>query len=163
MAELALNSQAPDFTLPDQDGVSRTLADYHGRWVVLYFYPKDDTPGCTKEACNFRDSFHELTKLGVAVLGVSKDSVRSHQKFAAKYNLTFPLLSDPDHVVIAQYGAWAPKKFMGREFLGTLRMTYLISPEGRVAKVYPQVNPTQHVLDILADLRDLQGQALQAA
>lgn len=159
MAELALNSQAPDFTLPDQDGQNHALADYRGRWVVLYFYPKDDTPGCTKEACNFRDSFHELTKLGVAVLGVSKDSVRSHQKFAAKYNLTFPLLSDPDHAVIEQYGAWAPKKFMGREFLGTLRMSYLISPEGRVAKVYPQVNPTQHVTDILADL---QGLALQA-
>lgn len=152
-----LSAFAPDFTLSDQDGVNHSLTDYRGHWVVLYFYPKDDTPGCTKEACNFRDSVAELARLGVIILGVSKDTVKSHQKFAAKYNLNFPLLSDPTHEVIDVYGAWAPKKFMGREFLGTLRMTYLISPEGKVAKVYPEVNPTQHARDILADL---QGQAL---
>lgn len=147
---------APDFTLLDQDGTSRSLHDYLGKWVVIYFYPKDDTPGCTKEACNFRDSFHELQTLGVAILGISKDSVASHKKFATKYNLTFPLLSDINHELIEKYSAWGEKKFMGRLFLGILRMTYLINPKGEIVKVYPKVNPTSHAAEILADLRDLQ-------
>lgn len=143
---------AHDFTLLDQNGVPHSLHDYLGKWVVLYFYPKDDTPGCTTEACNFRDSFRELQKLGVVVLGVSKDSVLSHGKFAAKYQLNFPLLSDPDHRVIEQYQAWGEKKFMGKLFLGILRTTYLINPKGEIAKVYPKVNPTVHAGEILADL-----------
>ncbi len=148
MAELA-----HDFTLLDQNGQPHSLHDYLGKWVVLYFYPKDDTPGCTTEACNFRDSFRELQKLGVVVLGVSKDSVASHGKFAAKYQLNFPLLSDPDHKVIEEYQAWGEKKFMGKLFLGILRTTYLINPKGEIAKVYPHVNPTLHAAEILADLQ----------
>lgn len=146
---------AKDFTLPDQDGIMRSLHDYRGKWVVLYFYPKDDTPGCTKEACNFRDSFHNLEKLGVVILGVSKDSVASHKKFATKYNLTFPLLSDPNHELIEQYSAWGEKRFMGRLFLGILRMTYLINPGGEIVKVYEKVNPTVHAGEIMADIQEL--------
>jgi len=146
---------AINFSLPDQDGVMRSLHDYLGKWVILYFYPKDDTPGCTKEACNFRDSFHQLEKLGVIIIGVSKDSVASHKKFATKYSLNFPLLSDPNHELIEQYSAWGEKKFMGRLFLGILRMTYLINPKGEIAKVYPKVNPTVHATEILADLQTL--------
>lgn len=144
-----------DFTLLDQNGQPHSLHDYFGKWVVLYFYPKDDTPGCTTEACNFRDSFRELQKLGVVVLGVSKDSVASHGKFAGKYQLNFPLLSDPDHSVIEQYSSWGEKKFMGKLFLGILRTTYLINPKGEIAKVYPHVNPTLHVGEILADLQKI--------
>lgn len=129
---------APDFTLLDQNNQPHSLQDYRGKWVILYFYPKDDTPGCTTEACNFRDSLRELQKLGLVVLGVSKDSVASHGKFAAKYQLNFPLLSDPDHQVIEQYQA-------------SSRTTYLIDPQGYIAKVYPKVNPTQHAAEILAD------------
>lgn len=151
-----MNSQlAPNFTLPDQQGITRALRDYRGRWVVLYFYPKDDTPGCTKEACNFRDSYHELQKLGAEVIGISKDSVASHAKFAAKHSLDFPLLSDESHKVIEVYGAWGPKKFMGREFFGTIRTTFLIDPAGRIVKTYPKVNPTIHAQQILIDLHSL--------
>ena len=151
-------TKATDFSLPDQDGIIRSLKDYLGRWVVLYFYPRDDTPGCTKEACNFRDSFHELQKLGVVILGVSKDSVASHKKFATKYSLNFPLLSDGNHELIEKYSAWGEKKFMGRTFLGILRKTYLIDPVGNLAKVYEQVNPTLHAGEILLDLQNLQGE-----
>ncbi|MFH2085280.1 MAG: peroxiredoxin [bacterium] len=138
---------APDFTLLDQNGQPHSLHDYLGKWVVLYFYPKDDTPGCTTEACNFRDSFRELQKLGIVILGVSKDSVVSHGEFASKYQLNFPILSDPDHKVIEQYDA--------HSLLGTLRMTYLINSKGEIAKVYPHVNPTVHAAEILADLPTL--------
>lgn len=146
--------QAHDFTLPDQDGRMHSLRDYRGKWVILYFYPKDDTPGCTKEACNFRDSFQVLQKLGIVILGVSKDSVDSHKKFAAKHNLTFPLLSDPEHDLIETYSAWGEKKFMGKVFLGILRMSYIINPAGEIVKVYPKVNPTVHVTEILNDLKE---------
>lgn len=149
---------ATDFTLLDQFGQPHSLRDYLGHWVVLYFYPKDDTPGCTKEACSFRDSFRELQKLGVVVLGVSKDSVASHAKFATKYNLNFPILSDPDHAVIEKYSAWGEKKFMGKAFLGILRVTYLINPKGEIAKVYPKVNSTVHSAQILTDLQALLAQ-----
>src|SRR5690348_11593460 len=128
--------KAADFSLPDQNGIVHTLAQYHGKWVVLYFYPKDDTPGCTKEACSFRDSFIELQKLGVVILGVSKDSIESHKKFAEKYHLNFPILSDESKTVIVQYHAWGKKQFMGREFDGILRMSYLINPQGEIQKVY---------------------------
>ncbi len=143
---------APDFTLSDQDGVAHSLRDYIGKWVVLYFYPKDDTPGCTKEACSFQDSLHSLIERGVVVIGVSKDSVASHKKFATKYNLEFPLLSDPDHKVIEQYSAWGEKKFMGKVFLGILRTTYLINPKGEIVKTYEKVNPNQHTGEIIKDL-----------
>ena len=143
---------AHDFTLPDQNGKMQSLSSYRGKWVVLYFYPKDDTPGCTKEACNFRDSFHVLEGKNVVILGVSKDSVASHAKFAKKYDLNFPLLADEERVAIDAYGAWVKKKFMGHEFEGVTRMTYLIDPEGKVGKVYPKVNPLTHASEIIADL-----------
>lgn len=146
---------APDFTLIDQFGKEQSLLSFRGKWVVLYFYPKDNTPGCTTEACSFRDYFGELTKHGIVVLGVSKDSVASHQKFASKHNLPFLLLSDPDHRVIEQYSAWGEKKFMGKLFLGILRMTYLINPAGEIAKVYPKVNPSDHIAEILQDFAQL--------
>lgn len=142
-----------DFKLPDQDGKTHFLSQYSGKWVVLYFYPKDDTPGCTKEACNFRDSIHELEKLGVVILGVSKDSVSSHRKFVEKYHLNFPILSDENKEVIKLYKAWGKKKFMGKEFEGTLRMTYLIDPKGEIKKVYKNVNPSFHAEEILKDLQ----------
>ena len=120
------------FELPDQNGKIHKLSDYKGKWIVLYFYPKDDTPGCTKEACNFRDSINKFKKLGVVILGVSKDSVTSHKKFADKYHLNFTILSNEDKSVIKKYKSWGIKKFMGREFEGTIRNTYLINPKGEI-------------------------------
>lgn len=147
--------KAPDFTLPDQTGTDRSLSDYAGKWLILYFYPKDDTPGCTTEACSFRDEYDYLQEKGLGVVGISKDSVKSHAKFAEKFNLKFPLLADPDHEVIESYGAWGPKKFMGREFLGTHRNTYLINPDGQIAKVYEGVTPKGHAGQILKDFETL--------
>ncbi len=144
-----------NFELPDQNGELRKLSDYKGKWVVLYFYPKDDTPGCTKEACNFRDTYHELEKLNVQILGVSKDSVKSHKKFADKYNLNFPLLSDESKDVIKSYNAWGKKKFWGKDFEGILRMTYLISPKGEIVKTYKKVNPLIHSSEIIDDMKIL--------
>jgi peroxiredoxin Q/BCP len=141
-----------EFELKDQDGIVRKLSDYKGKWVLLYFYPKDDTPGCTIEACSLRDNFHQLEKLGVQILGVSKDSVKSHKKFEEKYKLNFPLLSDESVEVIKAYGAWGKKKFMGREFEGTLRKSFLIDDKGEIIKIYENVNPTKHAGEILADL-----------
>jgi len=148
---------ATDFSLPDQEGNIHTLREYRGKWVILYFYPRDDTPGCTREACSFRDSTAEFTKLGVVILGVSKDSVVSHKKFADKYHLNFPLLSDESKETIKAYNAWGEKKFMGRVFDGVLRTTYLINPAGEIAKVYEKVNPLVHSSQILTDLRILIG------
>ena len=150
--------QAPDFSLQDQDGKTHSLADYAGKWLVLYFYPKDDTPGCTTEACNFRDERDAIAEFGNAVVvGISKDTVASHKKFAEKYGLNFTLLSDPDHTVIEAYDSWKPKKMMGREFLGVHRNTFIISPEGQVAKEYLGVDPKNHAAQIIADLQALQA------
>lgn len=145
--------KATDFSLPDQDGINHRISQYKGKWVIVYFYPKDDTPGCTKEACSFRDASSEFKKAGVVILGISKDSVASHKKFADKYHLTFPLLSDEDKAVIQAYDAWGSKKFMGRTFEGILRKTYLINPAGEIKKVYEKVNPLTHSAEILADLQ----------
>lgn len=147
--------KAYDFSLPDQDNNIRNLGEFKRKWVVLYFYPKDNTPGCTKEACNFRDSYHELQKMGVQILGVSKDSVASHKKFVEKFNLNFPILSDTEKEVIKKYGSWGLKKFMGREFEGTLRNTYLIDPNGNIAKTYEKVNPLKHASEIINDIKEL--------
>ncbi len=149
---LVINSEAVDFVLEDQSGKTVKLFDYKGSWVVLYFYPKDDTPGCTKEACSFRDNFHTLEKMGVSILGVSRDSVASHQKFADKYKLNFPILSDPDKKVIESYGAWRQKKFFGKSFDGIARMTYLIDPLSRIKKIYEKVNPLVHAGQIIEDM-----------
>ncbi len=123
--------------------------------MIVYFYPKDDTPGCTKEACNFRDSYHEFEKNGVSILGVSKDSILSHQKFATKYHLSFPLLSDPDRNIILAYEAWGEKKFMGKTFEGVKRITYVIDPQGKIRLAYDKVNPLTHASIILNELKSL--------
>jgi peroxiredoxin Q/BCP len=149
--------KAVAFDLKDQDGKQHTLDEYLGKWLLLYFYPKDDTPGCTKEACTFRDSIHEFSKRGVAIVGVSKDSVASHKKFADKYKLPFTLLSDPDHMAIEAYGAWGRKKFMGKEFTGTQRNSFLINPQGDIEKEYKDVNPLSHSGEIITDLDQLQA------
>lgn len=143
--------EAPDFSLPDQNGKIHKLSDYKGKKVVLYFYPKDNTPGCTKEACGFAAVWEKLKEKAV-ILGVSADSQKSHQSFASKYNLPFTLLSDENKDVIKKYKAWGKKKFMGREFEGIFRVTYIISEEGKILKVYPKVDPAKHAQEILNDL-----------
>lgn len=148
-----------DFSLADQNNTIHRLSDYKGKWVILYFYPKDDTPGCTKEACNFRDSFHVLEAKGIVVLGVSKDSVASHKKFAEKYHLNFPILSDESKETIRAYNAWGKKKFLGKEFEGIRRMTYLIDPKGTIVKTYENVNPTIHAKELIEDFQTLSGSA----
>ncbi len=144
--------KAKKFSLPDQDGKIHKLSDYKGKWVVLYFYPKDDTPGCTKEACGFRDAIEEFKKKGVVIVGVSKDSVESHKKFSEKYHLNFPILSDIDKKVIQVYGAWGEKKFLGKTFTGTLRNTYLIDPKGNLFRIFEKVNPLTHPQEILKEI-----------
>lgn len=147
--------KATDFQLPDQAGAHHTLHEYLGKWVVVYFYPKDDTPGCTIEACKFRDGLSGLQKLGVVILGISKDSVDSHKKFAHKYSLNFPILSDISRETIKAYGAWGEKKFMGKTFEGALRKSFLIGPSGNIEKVYENVNPTLHAEQIVSDVKAL--------
>jgi peroxiredoxin Q/BCP len=147
--------KAIDFSLTDQNGKVHKLSSYRGSWVLLYFYPKDDTPGCTKEACGFRDHLNDLKKHDIVVLGVSADSVASHQKFAQKYNLNFPLLADEKKEVIKAYGAWGKKKFMGKEFEGILRVSFLINPEGDIVKKYDKVKPEIHAGEVLEDIKKL--------
>lgn len=147
--------QAPNFSLPDQTNTVRNLNDYAGKWLVVYFYPKDDTPGCTTEACSFRDEYQYLGERGLSVVGISKDSVQSHAKFAVKYDLKFPLLSDPEGTVVQAYGAWGLKTFMGRKFQGIIRKTFLINPDGEIVKEYPKVTPKEHVGEILKDFEAL--------
>ncbi|MHB0924364.1 MAG: thioredoxin-dependent thiol peroxidase [Bellilinea sp.] len=147
------NSPAPIFKLFDETGELRALTDYLENPVVLYFYPKDDTPGCTKEACNFRDDYSVYQDAGVVILGVSPDTPKSHAKFKAKYNLPFTLLADEDHQVCELYGVWGLKKFMGREYEGVLRTTFLIDAQGMVKKVFPNVKPDGHSGEVLAALR----------
>lgn len=149
---IALHTQAPEFSLVDQDGVTHTLSHYKGKKVLLYFYPKDDTPGCTTEACNFRDNYEALKSSGLVVLGVSKDGLRSHKKFAEKYSLPFPLLSDEDTLVSQAYGVWRNKKFMGREYMGIERVSFLIDEEGNLAKIYEEVKPKEHTQDVARDI-----------
>jgi len=151
----AVGTRAPDFTLNDQEGVSHTLSDYQGKWVLLYFYPKDDTPGCTIEACTIRDQFKDFSSIGAVVLGVSTDSVESHKKFADAYELPFTLLADEHKEVVGQYGVFGEKKFMGRSYRGTARTSFLIAPEGTIAKVYESVKPAIHAKEVLADLKTL--------
>lgn len=153
---LELHTKAPEFSLFDQNEQTHTLSQYLGQWLVVYFYPKDDTPGCTKEACTIAEVYSEFASLGVTVLGVSKDSIQSHKKFAEKYKLPFRLLSDPSGSMIEAYGAWKEKSMFGKTAMGTLRITYLINPAGLVEKVYPDVDPASHALEILKDIKLLQ-------
>jgi peroxiredoxin Q/BCP len=150
---LKIGDEAPNFSLPDQNGKTHHLSQYLGSWVLLYFYPKDDTPGCTREACSIRDNFAEFKKAGITVLGMSADSVQSHARFAEKYELPFTILSDPEKTTLKKYGAWAKKAFLGKSFLGIKRMSYLISPEGKIAKIYPKVKPQEHASEVLRDAK----------
>lgn len=148
-----VGDDAPTFTLLDHRGQSWSLSQCRGSWVVLYFYPKDDTPGCTVEACSLRDARDDLSALGAQVVGISKDDTAAHEKFKAKHNLNFTLLSDTDGHVIKLFGAWG-KKMFGRE--GILRKTFIINPEGRIVKVYGRVTPLGHGEQVVEDLRKLQ-------
>lgn len=150
-------TKAKNFTLPDQDGKEHSLKDYIGRWVVLYFYPKDDTPGCTVEACQFRDNFPKFKRSQAVVLGVSVDAIKKHAKFVTKYELPFTLLADEEKKVVELYGVWTKKKFMGREYMGILRTSFLIAPNGKIAKVYEDVKPMEHALEVLKDIKELSG------
>jgi len=150
---ISANIPAPDFTLPDETGAMHKLSDYRGQSVVLYFYPKDDTPGCTKEACNFRDDYGAYQRAGVTILGVSPDSSGKHTKFKEKYSLPFTLLADEGHKVCDLYGVWGPKKLMGRSYLGVLRTTFLIDPQGLIVKVFEKVKPEQHSVEVLGALQ----------
>ena len=140
---------APEFEMLDDTNTLRKLSDYRGRNVVLYFYPKDDTPGCTKEACNFRDDYSAYEKAGVVILGVSPDDVKSHVKFKNKFQIPFSLLADDGHKVCDLYGVWGPKKFMGKEYEGVLRTTFLIDAEGQIVHVFENVRPANHSEEIL--------------
>jgi peroxiredoxin Q/BCP len=149
---LSAGIPAPDFELLDDTNVPRKLSDYRGKKVVLYFYPEDDTPGCTKEACNFRDDYSAYEKAGIVVLGVSPDNVKSHVKFKQKFELPFPLLADEGHKVCDLYGAWGPKQAMGREYQGVLRTTFLIDEKGKIVKVFEKVRPAEHSTEVLSAL-----------
>ena len=142
-------SVAPDFKANDGNGQTVRLKDLRGEKVVLYFYPKDDTPGCTKEACSFRDAFSDFKKRGIKVLGVSTDSEASHKKFATKYKLPFTLLADPGHAIADAYGVYGEKKFMGRTYMGVKRMTFLIDEKGKIKKVFEKVKPEEHAREVL--------------
>ncbi len=155
MSIVKVGEKAPAFKLPDQNGKEHSLSDYKGKWVLLYFYPKDDTPGCTKEACAVRDDFDNFDKIKAVVLGASCDSVKSHKKFEEKYQIPFTLLADTEKTLVNSYGVWAEKKFMGRKYMGILRSSFLISPEGKIAKIYEGVKPEAHAQEVLADLKSL--------
>jgi len=155
MAMPDVGDKAPAFSLEDQSGKTVKLSDFKGKTVVLYFYPKDDTPGCTREACSFRDEHSALKKAGAVVLGVSPDSGPSHAKFAGKYKLPFPLLADTDHAISEKYGAWGEKSLYGRKFMGITRSTFLIDASGKVARVWPKVKVDGHVDQVLEAIREI--------
>lgn len=144
-----------NFSLPDQNGKIHTLSDYKGQWVLVYFYPKDDTPGCTEEACAIRDNFPEFQKLGIRVFGISADPIKNHEKFAGKYSLPFTLLSDEKRTTIKRWGAWQKKRVFGKTYMGIARISFLIDPDGDVAITYEEVEPKKHAEEVLNDLKEL--------
>jgi peroxiredoxin Q/BCP len=152
---IKINGTAPEFSLPDENGKYHQLSDFKGKPIVLYFYPKDDTPGCTKEACNFRDDYSAYRNAGLEIIGISPDNAASHAKFKAKYNLPFLLLADKDHEVCQLFGVWGKKKFMGREFDGVMRTTFLIDKEGKVVKIFEGVKPAEHSKEVLTEFLEL--------
>jgi peroxiredoxin Q/BCP len=154
---LKVGDKAPDIELSDQDGVVRSLRAAKGNWVVVYFYPKDDTPGCTKEACSFRDDLPRFEGLNALVWGVSADDAKAHQKFARKFDLNFPLLVDPDKQVLEAYGAWVEKSMYGKTYMGVPRITVLVDPKGKVARVWEKVKPEEHAAEVAAALEELQA------
>jgi peroxiredoxin Q/BCP len=147
---LKVGAKAPAFSLKGTSGATVKLSDFKGQKVVLYFYPKDDTPGCTKEACGFRDEFAQLKKRGAIVLGVSADNQKGHQKFTEKYSLPFTLLSDPEHEMIEKYGAWQEKSLYGRKYMGIARITYIIDEAGKIAHVFAKVKPETHAQEVIS-------------
>ncbi len=149
MAKLKVGDPAPIFSLPNSNGKILSLNDFKGKKVILYFYPKDDTPGCTKEACAFRDNLVRLERRGAVVVGISTDTIESHRKFSEKYQLPFPLLSDDSKETIKAYGAWQEKWFMGKSFMGIERTTFIIDEEGRIAQIFPRVKVDKHIWEIL--------------
>jgi peroxiredoxin Q/BCP len=152
---LKVGDKAPTFRLKDETGALRTHKDFAGKALVLYFYPKDDTPGCTQESCDFRDNLNRLTSSGAAVVGVSADSVESHVKFKKKHGLNFPLLSDPDHEALSAYGVWQEKSLYGRKFMGIVRSTFVIDGKGVIRAVFPKVSVKGHVDEVLAAVREI--------
>lgn len=151
---LTEGNKAPEFELKDSEGKTHTLADFAGQTVVIYFYPKDDTPGCTKEACSFRDSYKDFRDAGVEIIGISPDTEESHQKFQQKYELPFILLSDPDHAVCEKYGVWGVKKNFGREYEGVYRTTFIIDPQGVIKRVFKNVKPSDHSQEVLQAMQE---------
>ena len=168
--KLSVGDKAPEFTLPDQDGKNHSLSDYKGGWFLLYFYPKDNTEGCTKEACMLRDDFFGFSakggsasggkKLKVKIVGVSVDSVKSHKKFAQEYKLPFTLLSDEKKEVVNSYGVWGEKSMYGKKYMGILRTSFLINPKGKIEKVYEKVSPAEHSKEVLEDLKNTMTKAV---
>lgn len=150
MSKLVEGQMAPDFTLVDQDNKEHSLSDYRGKPVVLYFYPRDDTPGCTKEACNFRDDYSAYVESDAVILGVSPDDADSHTKFVQKFDLPFSLLADTENQVSEMYGVWGLKKMFGKEYMGVKRWTFLIAPDGKIAKIFENVKPAEHSEEVLA-------------
>jgi thioredoxin-dependent peroxiredoxin len=150
--KLKEGDKAPDFSAETSGGGRASLSELKGKQIVLYFYPRDDTPGCTKEACAFRDAYSDFRKKGAVVLGVSTDPVKSHDKFTEKFKLPFPLLADPEKKIVEAYGVWGEKSFMGRKYMGTNRVTFLIGVDGRIKKIWPKVKPEEHADEVLAAL-----------
>jgi len=150
--KLQVGQLAPEFILSDQDGITHKLSDYLGRRVLIYFYPKDDTPGCTQEACALRDNFPTFKKNQVEILGISADLIKSHKKFSEKYKLPFTLLADEEKKVVKDYGVWAQKKFMGKEYFGINRTSFLLDAQGKILKIYEKVQPDIHAEEVLGDL-----------
>jgi peroxiredoxin Q/BCP len=154
---LAIGQSAPSFKLADDSGKILSLSDFSGRFLILYFYPKDSTPGCTQESCDFRDNLNRLTTAGAAVVGLSADSVASHKKFKEKYGLNFPLLSDPDHKALEAYGVWQEKSLYGRKFMGIVRSTFVMDGKGIIRAIFPKVSVAGHVDEVLAAVNALKG------
>lgn len=150
-----VNNKAPEFSLPDQNGKMHSLSDYEGKFVILYFYPKDMTPGCTVEACSFRDNIGELNEINVQVLGVSADSIEKHKKFEEKQKLNFPLLSDEKKEMLKDYGVWVEKSMFGKKYMGIQRDSFLINPDGVIVKHYKKVKVTEHTDQVIADVKAL--------
>lgn len=157
--DLKVGDIAPDFELKNQDGKTQKLSDYKGKWVLVYFYPKDFTPGCTTEARRIRDNYAQFQQSEIAVLGISTDTSESHKRFQEMHNLPFSLLADTDKKVVNQYGVYGPKKFLGKAYEGTHRISFLIDPMGRIEKIYESVKPAEHAAQILNDFRELKKSA----